>query len=60
MTQEMIDRYVRSALTLQGYSLGEAATNEVVEQFSRIQEIAATFVDEALPAHLDAAAVFRP
>ncbi|MFY1862561.1 DUF4089 domain-containing protein [Achromobacter xylosoxidans] len=60
MTQETIDQYVRSALTLAGYALREPATAEVARQFTRIHDIASTFVDEALPVELESAAVFRP
>ncbi|AYD65694.1 DUF4089 domain-containing protein [Achromobacter sp. LC458] len=60
MTQETIDHYVRSALALSGYALREAATAEVVQQFSRIHDIAASFVDEPLPVELESASVFRP
>ncbi|WP_424624396.1 DUF4089 domain-containing protein [Achromobacter marplatensis] len=60
MTQETIDQYVRSALALSGYALRGATTAEVVQQFSRIHDIAASFVDEALPVELESASVFRP
>lgn len=60
MTQETIDQYVRSALALSGYALREPATAEVVRQFSRIHDIAASFVDEPLPVELESASVFRP
>lgn len=60
MTQETIDQYVRSALALAGYALREPATAEVARQFTRIHDIASTFVDEALPVELESAAVFRP
>lgn len=60
MTQETIDQYVRSALALSGYALRDAATEQVVQQFSRIHDIAAGFVDEPLPVELESASVFRP
>ncbi|MGE8687588.1 MAG: DUF4089 domain-containing protein [Achromobacter sp.] len=60
MTQETIDQYVRSALALAGYALREPATAEVVRQFSRLHEIASSFVDEPLSADLESASVFRP
>lgn len=60
MTQETIDQYVRSALALSGFALREAATAEVVQQFSRIHDIAASFVDEPLSADEESASVFRP
>lgn len=60
MTQEAIDQYVRSALALSGYALREADTADVVQQFSRIHDIAATFIDEALPVELESASAFRP
>lgn len=60
MTQKTIDQYVRSALALAGYALREPATAEVARQFTRIHDIASTFVDEALPVELESAAVFRP
>lgn len=60
MTQETIDQYVRSALALSGYALREATAAEVVQQFSRIHDIAASFVDEPLPVELESVSVFRP
>lgn len=60
MTQETIDQYVRSALALSGYALRESTTAEVVQQFSRIHDIASTFADEPLPVELESASVFRP
>ncbi|MBV7502133.1 DUF4089 domain-containing protein [Achromobacter sp. ACM05] len=60
MTQETIDQYVRSALALSGYALRESAAEQVVQQFSRIHDIASTFADEALPVELESASVFRP
>ncbi|WP_343737022.1 DUF4089 domain-containing protein [Achromobacter sp.] len=60
MTQETIDQYVRSALALSGYALRESATEQVVQQFSRIHDIASTFADEPLPVELESASVFRP
>ncbi|HEY9270811.1 MULTISPECIES: DUF4089 domain-containing protein [Achromobacter] len=60
MTQETIDQYVRSALALAGYALREQAVAEVTQQFARIQDIAAGFVDEPLAVELESAAVFRP
>ncbi|ANY17193.1 AtzG-like protein [Bordetella pseudohinzii] len=59
MTQDTIDRYVRSALMLQGYRLGEAATREATRRFERIPAIAASFADEALPREAEAAAGYR-
>ena len=60
MTQETIDQYVRSALALSGYALRDADAAEVAQQFSRIHDIASTFIDEALPVALESASVFRP
>jgi len=60
MTQETIDQYVRSALGLAGNALREPATADIVQQFARIHEIAASFVDEPLSADLESASVFRP
>lgn len=60
MTQETIDQYVRSALALAGYALREQATAEVVQQFTRIHDIATGFVDEPLSVELESASVFRP
>lgn len=60
MTQETIDQYVRSALALAGYALREQAVTDVAQQFARIQDIAAGFVDEPLAVELESAAVFRP
>ncbi|CAB3686385.1 MULTISPECIES: DUF4089 domain-containing protein [Achromobacter] len=60
MTQETIDQYVRSALALAGYALREQAVADVAQQFARIQDIAAGFVDEPLAVELESAAVFRP
>ncbi|MGS1108971.1 DUF4089 domain-containing protein [Achromobacter anxifer] len=60
MTQETIDQYVRSALALAGYALREQAVADVTQQFARIQDIAAGFVDEPLAVELESAAVFRP
>lgn len=60
MTQETIDQYVRSALALSGYALRDSAADQVVQQFSRIHDIASTFADEPLPVELESASVFRP
>ncbi|MEJ2897533.1 DUF4089 domain-containing protein [Bordetella avium] len=54
---DTIERYVRSALILQGYELPETAIQEVAAQFERIAAIAATFTGEALSA--EPAPVFR-
>ena len=45
---------------LAGYALREQATAEVVQQFTRIHDIAAGFVDEPLSVELESASVFRP
>jgi hypothetical protein len=40
--------------------LREQAVADVAQQFARIQDIAAGFVDEPLAVELESAAVFRP
>lgn len=59
MTESQCNAYVDAALTLQGYTLREDAAQDVREQFARIAQIAAVFVDLPLPVALESAAVFR-
>ena len=57
---DALKAYVNAGLTLQGFQLDSATTDEITLQFSRIQAIAATFIDKELPVSLESAAVFRP
>jgi hypothetical protein len=52
--------YVESALPLQGFKFDEATTQEIALQFSKIHDIAATFIEMELPVSLESASVFRP
>ncbi|MES2536643.1 MAG: DUF4089 domain-containing protein [Pseudomonadota bacterium] len=60
MTKTALDAYVRSALALQGYQFDEAQVAAIIVQFSRIEEIARSFLDIALPLDAEAAPVFQP
>ena len=60
MTQDTIDQYVRSALLLQGFSLPEDATQEVIGQFARVEAIAHEVTGEELPLGLEPAPVYLP
>lgn len=64
MTDEERRGYVEAALVANAYpddfrsAAGRVAA--IVEQFARIEAIAATFVDEPLPIDAEPAVVFRP
>ena len=53
-------RYVEAALVANGYDFAPARVDAIVEQFARIEAIAATFVDDPLPMSAEPAVVFRP
>jgi hypothetical protein len=55
-----LDAYVRAALALQGYTFDEAEIAEIVTQFSRLEAIARTVFDWALPFASEPAPVFHP
>jgi len=55
-----LEAYVRAALALQGYRLDERQIAEIIEQFSRLEAIARTFMQWPLPFASEPAAVFRP
>ena len=58
--EDGIEGYVRAALALQGYELDEAQTAAVVEQFTRIVQIAGAALREPLPPLTEPLPVFRP
>lgn len=64
MNEDERRRYVEAALVANGYRFAadgrSAIVDAVVEQFARIEAIAATFVDEPLPIDAEPAVVFRP
>jgi len=60
MSTQANETYARAALVLQGYRFDEASIARIVEQFSRIEAIAQTFLDRKLPFELEPAPVFRP
>jgi hypothetical protein len=60
MTDEQRARYVAAALMANGYTLDAAHEAVIVEQFSRIEAIARSFVDDVLPVDAEPAVVFRP
>jgi hypothetical protein len=55
-----LDRYVRAALALQGYTFGDAEIAEIIMQFSRLEAIARTVFEWPLPFTSEPAPVFRP
>ena len=55
-----LEAYVRAALALQGYRFDEAQIAEIVVQFSRLEAIAQTVLQEPLPFASEPAPVFRP
>jgi hypothetical protein len=55
-----LEAYVRAALALQGYRFEEAQIAEIVVQFSRLEAIAQTLLQQPLPFASEAAPVFRP
>jgi len=57
---DALESYVRVALTLQGYRFDDAQIAEITLQFSRIEAMARTILQNPLPFAAQAAAVFRP
>jgi hypothetical protein len=55
-----LDRYVRAALALQGYTFGDAEIAEIIMQFSRLEAVARTVFEWPLPFTSEPAPVFRP
>jgi Protein of unknown function (DUF4089) len=55
-----LEAYVRAALTLQGYTFGDAEIAEIVAQFARLEAISRTVFDWPLPFASEPAPVFRP
>lgn len=59
MTDDERQRYVEAALVANGYRFEPDRVDAIVEQFARIEAIAATFVDEPLSIGAEPAVVFR-
>ncbi len=59
MTELERRHYVESALVANGYRFEHERIDAIVEQFARIEAIAATFVDQPLPVDAEPAVVFR-
>jgi hypothetical protein len=60
---DLLQSYVRAALTLQGYAFSEERVSEITAQFARIAAVAETLpADTTLTNNLDpgTAPVFRP
>jgi hypothetical protein len=60
MDKEILAQYVDAACALQGLALSAARRDAVVEQFGRVAQIAATFVDFPLDPEDEQAPVYRP
>jgi hypothetical protein len=55
-----LEAYVRAALALQGYTVGDAEIAEIAMRFLRLETIARTVFDWPMPFASEPAPVFRP
>ncbi len=60
MSEDELDAYVRAALALHGYRFDPAQVAAITQQFARVANIAAVFVDFEIAQDVEPAPVFRP
>jgi hypothetical protein len=55
-----IEAYVKAALAIQGYDFSEARIADVVQHFTRIEQLSRVVRDAAVPLETDSAPIFKP
>lgn len=55
-----IEAYVKAALAIQGYTFSETRIADVVQHFTRIEQLSRAVRDADLPPEVDSAPIFTP
>ena len=57
---QQIEAYVKAALAIQGYTFSEVRTADVVQHFTRIEQLSRPVREADLPPEQDGAPIFTP